>query len=56
MKYAVFIGWQKGLEDIPSFPLFNVVWPGNENDGSTVDKATLNSLGIEVPEYPAEVI
>ena len=49
MKYATFIGWQEGVDDIPAFPLFNVVWPGHEMDGSTVDTATLTQLGIEIP-------
>lgn len=44
MNKAVFIGFQE--TDKFDIPLFNVEWPGNELDGSTVCVSTVNKLKI----------
>lgn len=46
---AVFIGWQEYTGG--AFPLFNITGE-HERTGSTVGTKTLESLGIEVPEFP----
>ncbi len=42
---AVFIGYQDTLDSLP-MALFNVSWPGNELDGSTVSVKTIVRLGL----------
>jgi len=42
---AIFIGWQECFNG-DSFALFNVDWPGNRLNNSTVTAITLNKLHI----------
>lgn len=52
---AIFIGMQPGFGAMPGFPLFNLCRPaGDLPAGATVAAGTLQRLGLEVPEVPAQ--
>ncbi len=48
--HAFFVGYQKGMGSIPTMALYNIV--GGENDGSTVDRETLDAQRIPIPPTP----
>lgn len=48
--HAFFVGYQQGMGSIPTMALYNIV--GGENDGSTVDRETLEAQGVPVPPTP----
>lgn len=47
---AIYIGTQQGIDDMPSFNLYNIVLPGHPLHGSTVDIHTVEKLGLEIVE------
>lgn len=47
-KYAVHVGFQPGIDELPGFDVFNIFWEGHPKNHSTVDLNEIKRLGIDV--------